>query len=321
MCPLNKPPVVAILAGRGVSNFELACAWEVFGQSRQSLGVPWYATMICAPQPPPIETQVAGIQITAARPLSALRRASTIIVPPIVHKHPDTLEALRRAHRRGTRIASLCTGAFVLAEAGLLDGRVATTHWTSTDRLAASHPDVRVDPSVLYIDGGDILTSAGSAAALDLCLHIVQLDYGAEIANQVARDLVLPPHRSGGQAQYICQPVMDRPGADLFAETLEWAAANLEGPLGVDTLARRAGMSSRTFARRFRESVGATPHQWVLRQRVQYAQRLLETTDVSIDHIAAHSGLGSATNLRAQFRQLLGTSPAAYRRTFRAQAG
>jgi AraC family transcriptional regulator, transcriptional activator FtrA len=309
------------MAGQGVSLFELACAWEVFGEYRQSLGVTWYRAIICAAELPPLRTHTPGVEINSVHPLSALRRASTIIVPPIADKHPDTLEALRQAHQRGARIASLCTGAFVLAQAGLLDGRAATTHWTSTDRLAAGYPTVEVDPKVLYIDGGDILTSAGSAAALDLCLHIVQQDYGAEIANQVARDLVVPPHRAGGQAQYVCQPVMAAAGADLFGETLEWALANLDAPLDVDTLAHRAGMSARTFARRFRETVGVTPHQWVQRQRVQYAQRLLEQTDLPIDQVATRAGLGSATNMRTQFRQFLDNSPASYRRTFRAQAG
>jgi AraC family transcriptional activator FtrA len=299
-----------------VSLFELSSAWEVFGEERESLGVTWYQAIVCAPYPGPIETNVPSVQISSALPLSALRRASTIIVPPIADKHPDILDALRQAHRRGARLASLCTGAFLLAQAGLLDGRDATTHWTSTDRLAADHPTVRVDPKVLYIDGGDILTSAGTAAALDLCLHIVQLDYGADIANQVARDLVIPPHRAGGQAQYVCQPMLDAPGGDLFAETLDWALANLDAPLGVTALAHRAGMSGRTFARRFRDSVGVTPHQWVQRQRVQYAQRLLETSELPIDVVATRSGLGSATNMRNQFRELLGTSPASYRRTF-----
>jgi AraC family transcriptional regulator, transcriptional activator FtrA len=304
------------VAARGVSLFELSCAWNVFGEERESLGVDWYRAIICAPYAGPIDTDVPGVQISFAQPLRALRRASTIIVPPMADKHPDILEALRQAHRRGARLASLCTGAFLLAQAGLLDGRTATTHWMRTERLAASHPSVRVDPKVLYIDGGDILTSAGTAAGLDLCLHIVQQDYGADVANQVARDLVVPPHRAGGQAQYVCQPMLDIPGADLFAETLEWALSNLDAPLGVASLARRAGMSSRTFARRFTDSVGVTPHQWVLRQRVQYAQRLLETSDLPIDQVANRSGLGSATNMRNQFRQLLGTSPASYRRTF-----
>ncbi len=320
MRQLNSRPVVAVMIGEGVALFEMAAAWEVFATDRSALGVPWYDAFFCAPDRGPIRTGSPGVTVSGARPLSALKRASTVIVPPMIEKHPDTLEALRQAHGRGARIASLCTGAFVLAAAGLLDGRTATTHWTRAATLAERYPAIDVDPRVLYTESDGILTSAGSAACLDLCLHMVAQDYGADIANQVARDLVVPPHRAGGQAQFVETPMLVSGSTDLFADTLEWAIAHLADPISVDLLAHRAGMSSRTFARRFRECAGVTPHQWVLRQRVQLAQRLLEVTDLPIEQVATDSGLGSATNLRIQFRQVLGTSPTSYRRTFQAQA-
>jgi AraC family transcriptional activator FtrA len=314
-------PLVAILVGAGLSMFEFAAAWEIFGSDFGDVGAPWYRAVICSAASPPIPTQIPGVTLSSVRPLRTLSRASTVIVPPLRDRNPETLEAIRRAHRRGARIVSLCTGAFVLAEAGLLDGRLVTTHWSHTAELAERFPAVNVDPCVLYVDGDDILTSAGSAACIDLCLHVVQSDFGAEVANRVARELVVPPHRAGGQAQFIDTPVPERRGVDLFAGALEWASSHLDEDLSVDQLAHRAAMSARTFARRFRESVGITPHQWVLRQRVLLAQRLLETTELPIDQVATSSGLGSATNMRAQFRSVLGTSPTSYRRTFQARAG
>jgi len=216
---------------------------------------------------------------------------------------------------------SLCTGAAILAAAGLLDGHRATTHWSECAALARRYPQVAVDPRVLYVDEGDLLTSAGSAASLDLCLHVVRRDYGAEVAARFARDLVVPLHRDGGQAQYIEAP-MPAPGADdLFASTIGWLRGNLEQDITVATLATRSAMSSRTFARRFVSSTGTTPYQWIARERVRLAQRLLETTDLSVEVIARDCGLGSAANLRKQFARILGTSPQAYRRTFTGSAG
>ncbi|HVA73218.1 MAG TPA: helix-turn-helix domain-containing protein [Acidimicrobiales bacterium] len=317
----TRRPLVAMVTGPGVSVFELAAAWEVFGTDFSYLGVPWYRSVLCSAAEPPFATQMPGLTITDVEPLTALRRAGTVVVPPMTQKDPELFAALRQAHRRGARILSLCTGAFVLAEAGLLDGRTATTHWSQTSNLAKRYPSINVDPCVLYVDGQDILTSAGSAACIDLCLHIVQRDFGAHVANEVARELVMPPHRSGGQAQFISSPIPTASGVDLFAGTLEWAASHLDDDLSVEQLAHRAAMSSRTFARRFRESIGMTPHQWVLRQRVLLAQRLLETTDLAVDQVADASGLGSATNMRTQFRGVLGTSPTSYRRTFQTHAG
>jgi transcriptional regulator GlxA family with amidase domain len=213
---------------------------------------------------------------------------------------------------------SVCTGAFILAAAGLLDGRPATTHWAHTAELARRYPRVQLDPGVLYVDDGDILTSAGTAAGIDLCLHVVRQDHGAEIANAVARRMVVPPHRDGGQAQFVDRPLPDLPACDPFTETLAWVEQHLDEPISVEDLAARSAMSPRTFARRFRSTTGTTPHQWMLRQRVLLAQRYLEATDHTVELIASRCGLGTATNLRQHFQRLLRTTPNAYRRTFRA---
>jgi transcriptional regulator GlxA family with amidase domain len=212
---------------------------------------------------------------------------------------------------------TVCSGAFVLAHAGLLDDRRATTHWMYADRLAAAFPRVKVDPDVLYVDEGSVLTSAGTAAGIDLCLHVVRLDHGAAIANAVARRMVVPPHRDGGQAQFVEAAVVDDDGADPLAATLDWALEHLDEPLPVEVLARRALMSPRTFARRFRAATGTTPLQWLLRQRLLRAQQLLETTDLPVDVIAHHCGFGSAAVLRTHFRRALDTNPVSYRRAFR----
>ncbi len=227
------------------------------------------------------------------------------------------LRELRRAHRAGTRIVSLCTGAFVLAAAGLLDGRRATTHWEECAQFAATYPRVALDPDVLYVDDGDILTSAGSAASIDLCLHIVRGDYGGEVAARLARELVMPPFREGGQVQFIETPLPALDARDPFYEVLFWVQAHLDETLTIGDLAKRAAMSKRNFARRFVAVFGVSPYQWILRQRVQLAQRLLETSDLSVEAIAQASGLATAANLRARFADALRTTPSAYRRSFR----
>jgi AraC family transcriptional activator FtrA len=254
--------------------------------------------------------------------LTPLHRAHTVIVLPCEAPGgpPEAvLRALRRAHSRGARLASLCTGTFVLAEAGLLDGRRVTTHWTESHLLADRYPKIAVDPGVLYVDDGDILTSAGSAAGIDLCLHLVRQDHGAEVATRVARDLVVPPHRDGGQAQYIDTPLPPIAAADLFAETLGWAREHLGEPMTVETLAARSAMSRRTFARRFAGATGTTPYRWLLSQRLRLAQRLLETTDLTVDAVAQAGGFVDAGNLRRHFARSLHTTPAAYRTTFRSR--
>jgi transcriptional regulator GlxA family with amidase domain len=310
---------VAALICNGVAPFELAVACEVFGIDRSDIASPWYRFLVCAAEPTPLRTST-GFTIDTPYGVKEAARADTVIVPAGVgvdQMPPEPmLDALRTAHRRGARILSVCTGAFVLAAAGLLDGRRATTHWMHAEKLAERYPAVKVDPRVLYVDEGDIMTSAGTAAGIDLCLHVVRLDYGAEVANAVARRMVVPPHRDGGQAQFVDQPVASGPGDDLLGDLLAWMGEHLDEDLAVDDLAGRAAMSPRHFARRFKAVTGTTPHQWLLGQRVLLAQRLLETTGDAVELIASRCGFGTAANLRQHFQRVVGTSPAAYRRTF-----
>jgi AraC family transcriptional regulator, transcriptional activator FtrA len=325
-CMRNDPATphrVALLAYEGLAVFEFSVACEVFGYDRPELRSPWYQFSICATRPGPVATGTPGLTIMAPHGLAPLKQADTIVVPPterVDQVDEAYLAALRKAHARGARLISLCTGAFVLAAAGLLDGRRATTHWRSTDRLAADYPSISVDPKVLYIDEGDVLTSAGSAASIDLCLHVVRNDFGSEIASRLARRLVVPPHRDGGQAQYIETPVADVADDDGFADTLSWLQEHLGEQITIEDLARRSAMSPRTFARRFRSSTGTTPYKWILGQRLALAQRLLETRDWSIDLVASTSGFGSATNLRTQFVRSNGIAPQTYRKMFRSTA-
>ena len=322
----RKRHVVAALAANDAGVFELAVPCEVFGLDRSDLVSPWYEFKVCAPAAKPgIVSTSSGFSVNAQYGLDAVATADTVIVcaghyervsPP-----KGVLEALRTAHDRGARIASLCTGAFLLAAAGLLDGRRATTHWMWADELAERFPSIDVDPKVLYIDEGDVLTSAGTAAGIDLCLHIVRKDHGAEVANAVARRMVVPPHRDGGQAQYVDIPVAATEDGDPLSRTLGWMLEHLSEPLSVDDLAHRSHMSPRTFARRFRSVTGTTPHQWLLSQRIMLAQRLLETTDVPVEIVAERCGFGTAANLRHHFQRVVDTSPLAYRRTFRTEAG
>jgi len=310
---------VAAVVTDGFSPFEFAVACEVFGIDRTStLGVPWYRFTVCSAEPGPVTTSI-GFSVMVGHGLDVFRRADTIIVPTFgdpIGGGEQLSRELVRAHRRGARLISFCTGAFVLAAAGLLDGRRATTHWGWTDELVRRHPTVLVDPDVLYVDDGTILTSAGTAASIDLALYIVRQDFGAEIANAVARRMVVAPHRDGGQAQFIASPVSDAAHSDLFSDTFAWMQSHLDQPLTVPELARRSAMSPRTFARRFRDTTGVTPHQWLLRQRVLRAQELLESTDLSVDVIASRCGMGSSSNLRQHFQRIVRTSPQAYRTTF-----
>lgn len=251
--------------------------------------------------------------------LSLTETADTVVVPGIHVRGQisgEASEALRAAHARGARVMSICTGAFVLARAGLLDGRPATTHWLHADKFRAMFPAVRLDPDVLFIDDGDVLTSAGVGAGIDLCLHVVRRDHGSEVANRVARRCVVPPWRDGGQAQFIERPV-PRPSDASTAATRVWALQRLEDELSLRALATHASMSVRTFTRRFREETGASPAQWLLQRRVDHARRLLETTDLSIDQVAQSAGLGTAASLRQHMQTAIGVAPTAYRRTFR----
>ncbi|MEU3933782.1 helix-turn-helix domain-containing protein [Streptomyces sp. NPDC029044] len=309
---------VALAATGGMLHFELALAHEVFAAAPAGAAGPWYDLTVCGPA----AVHIGRFRLEPDTGLERLRQAGTVIVPgwADVDEDPpaDLVEAVREAHEAGARVVSLCTGAFVLAAAGLLDGLRATTHWAHTDELAARHPLVEVDPDVLYVDNGRVLTSAGKAAALDLCLHLVRLDFGSSVANAVARRLVVPPHRAGGQAQFVTAPVPDRDDHPLAA-LLPWIIERLDQPLTVEDLARRAGMSSRHLGRHFRAVTGTTPLQWLLTQRIRHAQELLERTDDSVDTIAAATGMGTATTLRRHFNRTVGVPPDTYRRTFRSR--
>ena len=306
---------VALAATDGMLHFELSIAYEVFAADLPGTAGPSYDVAVCGPGP----VRIGRFQLEPDGGLEHLVQADTVIVPGWadvdVEPPADLVDAVRAAHEAGARVASLCTGAFVLAAAGLLDGRRATTHWAHTEELAARYPQVEVDPDVLYVDNGSVLTSAGKAAAMDLCLHLVRLDHGSAIANKVARRLVVPPHRAGGQAQYVTAPVPaqdDHPLAELFP----WAIERLDHSLSVEDLARRANMSSRNLGRHFRSVSGTTPLQWLLTQRIRRAQELLETTTNSVEAIAAATGMGTATTLRRHFNRTIGVPPETYRRTF-----
>ncbi|WP_043173190.1 helix-turn-helix domain-containing protein [Streptomyces sp. NRRL B-24484] len=307
---------VALAVTEGMLHFELSVAYEVFGSGPVGGATSWYELAVCGPE----SVRVGRFRLEPDHGLDRLPLADTVIVPgwADVDAPPpaELVDAVRAAHEAGARVASLCTGAFVLAAAGLLDGRRATTHWAHTAVLAARHPRVAVDPDVLYVDNGSVLTSAGKAAALDLCLHLVRLDHGSSVANAVARRLVVPPHRDGGQAQFVTTPVPapdNHPLADLFP----WVLERLDRPLTVEDLARRARMSSRHLGRHFRSVTGTTPLQWLLVQRIRHAQELLETTDESVDTVAAATGMGTAATLRRHFNRTVGVPPDTYRRTFR----
>ena len=313
---MDRHRVVALL-NPPQSPFDLACAAEVFGTVRQDVPS-YYDFRICAERPGPLPTTLCYLMVVDAG-LAALREADTVVIPgwqpadaPV---SPAVVEALRAAHRRGARIVAICTAAFVLARTGLLDGRRATTHWRHTDLLAATFPQVRVDPDVLYVDHGDVATSAGTGAGIDLCLHLVRTDHGAAHAARIARHMVLPPHREGSQLQYATPPAPAWVDESL-APLLEWASSRLDTRLTVDRLAERAGLSSRTLARRFTEQLGTSPGQWLLGQRLDAARVLLEQTDLPVEAIATRVGLVSAVNLRRRFRAHFGTTPGAYRRTF-----
>lgn len=311
-------PLVVSLAYDGLCTFEFGVVVEIFGLPRPELPADWYRFRVCSLDRGPLRA-TGGITMSANAGLGGLRQAHTIVIPgwrDVDERPPEVLlEAVRAAHARGTRLVTICSGVFVLAAAGLLDGKRATTHWRYVERLVSRFPNVRVEPDVLYVDEGNILTSAGSAAGIDLCLHIVRRDFGAEIANQVARRLVVAPQREGGQAQFVPAPIRREPGSGL-APVLDWAQRALDKTLTVEMLADRAAMSPRTFARRFREETGTTPHQWLTYQRLLAAQRRLETTSESIDEVAEGVGLGSGATLRLHFRRTLGTTPSGYRHRF-----
>ncbi|WP_377273457.1 GlxA family transcriptional regulator [Peterkaempfera sp. SMS 1(5)a] len=320
--PLPESPtphrVVALLQP-AQSAFLLACANEVFGDHSPAIPAR-YAFELCTEHPGPVRNQ-AGYDLLVTAGLEALERADTVLVPgwhqPAgTQVPPPVIAAVRQAHQRGSRIVGLCSGAFVLAAAGLLDGRRAATHWAQAAELAARFPQVHVDPAVLYVDHGDIATSAGSAAGVDLCLHLVSADQGAAYAMRIARQMVMPPHREGCQLQYTEQPTSG-PVPDSLAPLLEWLAGRLDQPVSVAEMAVRSQVSSRTLTRRFTEQLGISPGRWLLDRRIAATRALLEETDLPVETIAHRVGLSSAVNLRRRFHDALHTTPAAYRRAFR----
>lgn len=299
--------------------FEIAVVGEVFGMPRPDLLARPYLVQVCQVGSGPMRTQGASMLIGTDAGLDEIRGADTIVMPALpahdAEVPAELVDALREASRRGARIAAVCTGAFALAAAGLLDGRRATTHWMYAAELAERFPAVSVDPRVLYVVDGPVATSAGTAAGIDLCLELIRRDHGTATAAEVARRLVVPPHRQGGQAQYVSTPLPPLSDASL-APLLDWARSHLDRPLTLAVLARQASITTRTLTRRFTATVGVPPLQWLTTERVRRAQQLLEDTDLSVEHIAERSGLGTAANLRIHFLRQTGTTPSAYRSAF-----
>lgn len=313
-----QPHRVAVVAFDRISPFHLSVPCLVFGDFAPSAQA--YELRVCAAEPGPLRT-TAGFELAVGHGLEALDSAQTIIVPswrdPQERPPQVLLDALVAAHRRGALLVGLCLGAYVLAEAGLLDGRRATTHWALARDFAARYPQVRVEPDVLYLEDGSLLTSAGTAAGIDCCLHLLRQHWGAEVANKVARSLVVPPHRQGGQAQFIEQPLPATARDDRLADLLDWVRASLDRPHSLDSLADRALMSRRSFTRHFRQLTGGTLGDWLLAERLALSQRLLEGTDQPIDRIAGLAGFGSPVSLRYHFGRTFGVSPSHYRQSFR----
>ncbi|MBB5105172.1 transcriptional regulator GlxA family with amidase domain [Streptomyces spectabilis] len=308
---------VAAYAPPGVGMLAVGVVAEVFAPHGE--GLPAFDFALCADRPGPVTTDV-GVPVTVAHGLDRLARADLLIALPSAGFRtppgPAVLDALTAAHERGALVAAHCVGAFALAAAGLLDGRRATTHWRFAELLARRHPDVSVESDSLYVDEGHIVTGAGAAAGFDMCLHLLRREHGAATANAVARDMVLPSHRDGGQAQYLAAPVPEDARDERLADVLAWARAHLHEPLPVAELARRATMSKRSFARRFTAATGTTPHAWLRNLRLSAAEELLETTDLPIEEIARRVGYGSAAVLREQFVRRRGVPPRSYRRSF-----
>ncbi|MGW1593523.1 GlxA family transcriptional regulator [Streptomyces sp. NPDC002343] len=319
-----RPHRVAVLAMDGLLPFELGIPHRIFGRPRDAHGRSLYEVATCSVRPPgPVRTD-ADFSIHVPHGPQTLATADTVIIPASYELGPvyeegrltDELATALSHVRPGTRLASICTGAYVLAAAGRLDGRRATTHWADAERFQRMFPEVEVDANVLFIDDGDVLTSAGVAAGIDLCLHLVRRDFGTAVANEVARITVVPPHRDGGQAQYVQRPVPD-PQLATTATARAWALGRLHEPIQLRDMAAREAMSVRTFTRRFREEAGISPGQWLTRQRVERARHLLESTELSMDQVARESGFGTAQSMRQHLQAALGVTPTAYRRTFR----
>jgi transcriptional regulator GlxA family with amidase domain len=312
---------VAIVALDGVQPFELGVAWEGFGIDRSDDGVPGYDCVVVSDSPT-VRT-AAGFDLSTPYRLDRAAEADLVVVPAAIDRlrQPEpVLELLRHTAQRGAKVMSVCAGAFALGAAGLLDGRDCTTHWRYAAELAARYPEARVNPGVLFVCDDPVYTSAGTASGLDLCLHLIRADHGEEIARRVARRMVMPPHRDGGQAQYVDAPIRTRP-AETLAPLLDEISGELRTEHSVDSLAFRAAMSPRTFARRFRAETGTTPHLWLTHQRVLFARRMLEEGDDSIDIVANRSGFTTTAMLRHHFGRVVGVSPSAYRRSFQGRVG
>ncbi|MFI0410225.1 GlxA family transcriptional regulator [Actinomadura sp. 3N508] len=323
LAPPARRHTVSVLTFDGMAPFELGSVVEVFGLPRPELDVPWYDLRVCSPERGPIRA-VGGFTMTTQHGLAEFAAADTVIVVAVPDVRdeppPDVVAALRHAHTRGARVVSICSGAFALAATGLLDGREATTHWRYADLLRRRYPKVRVNPDVLYVDGDDVLTGAGSAAGLDMCLHLVRKDHGARIANAVARRLVVPPHREGGQAQFVEAAVTPPADDDAVARSMAWALAHLTEPITVARLAQEAHLAPRTYIRHFRRQTGTSPLRWVIAQRIMAALPLLEEGRTPIEEIGAAVGFESPVTFRHHFVRAMKTSPSAYRRTFHATA-
>ena len=321
-CSDEGAGLVVVLTYDGLCTFEFSIAVEVFGLLRPEFDFPWYRFAVAAAEGRRTRA-LGGIVVEADAGLEILKEASTIIVPGWRDRDErppeELLSALRHAHSKGARCLSICSGVFVLAAAGLLDGKSATTHWRHVPTLKQNYPDIHIEDDVLYVDEGSLITSAGSAAGLDACLHLVRRDYGSKVANKVARRLVIPPHRDGGQSQYIAAPMQERPG-QAMSEVMEWARQHLMDPVRLSDLAGQAVMSERTFIRRFNETVGMAPMTWLQRERIYRAQEMLETMDLSLDDVSVQCGYRSLETFRVSFRRHVGTPPAAYRNRFRASA-
>lgn len=310
---------VSVLAFDQIAPFELGVLCEVFGTDRTDDGFPWYDFTICSVDGKPVQTR-SGFTITPHTDLSPLETAELIAVPahPIDTDLPqEAIDALIRAEARGAWILSVCSGAFALGQAGLLDGRRCTTHWKYADQLAERFPTAQVVPDALYIQDGRVITSAGTAAGIDASLHLVRQVHGAGVANKLARRMVVPPHRAGGQAQFIEAPIPAQANCETLQPLLEWLLTHLDEPLTVDDLAHRSHMAPRTFARKFRAETGASPHDWLTHQRVLFARRLLEETDLPVEQVAVRAGFGDAATMRHHFSKRAGTTPQHYRQTFR----
>jgi transcriptional regulator GlxA family with amidase domain len=321
--PSTQRLKIAVIAFDGIIPFHLSVPCLVFGGNLRDPGVSAFEVVVCAADEAPLRT-TAGFAIATQFDLAALDSADLVIMPSW---HDDCreapsalLDALRRAHRRGARVVGLCLGAFPLAQAGLLDGRTATTHWECVGALAERYPKVKVNPEVLYVDEGDVLTSAGVAAGLDCCLHLLRQLSGAEAANRRARRLLIAPHRQGGQAQFIERPLPVSNSDGRFSQVLEWVTQHLEQAHSIDSLAERAAMSRRNFTRHFRQTTGTSFKQWLLNQRLAHAQRMLESSDASIELVAQEAGFGTGLSLRQHFRAALRISPSVYRKQFRSNS-